>query len=174
MQRWYVRWYVRAAIIVCAGASVGMIANAVSPRGVALGTAVYAAAESGTGACDGSAVVEIPPAEALALCDTCDVAFVDARSALAFARGHIPGAVHLPPEGKRRAEEVLGQLRAHTTVVVYGDDTACDQARNIATRVSTDGHPDVRILTGGWPSWLAHDQPSESGACGECPGFEHP
>jgi thiosulfate/3-mercaptopyruvate sulfurtransferase len=56
-----------------------------------------------------------------------------------------------PPE---TVEAVLGSLGidARTTVVVYDADTGIDAARLFWT-LEYYGHPDVRLLDGGWSAW---------------------
>lgn len=158
------------ALILTAGAGVGLTVNFAHPRGISLGEQVFSAAESGSGSCDTGpqAVAPIDSQAAATLCGSCDVAFVDARGAAFFAQGHIPSAVHLPPAEQDHADSVIGTLFEKSTVIVYGDNTECDQALSIAHRLTASGLSDVRILEGGWPTWVATDQPSVSGICEQC------
>jgi len=105
-----------------------------------------------------------------------------------YARGHIPGAVHLDtntlesssdwnrrsPEELEAALTKLGVTR-DTTVILYGRDTAADPAEQkpgrkagqiAATRAAAillySGVDDVRLLDGGLNAWLAAGYPIET------------
>jgi thiosulfate/3-mercaptopyruvate sulfurtransferase len=99
---------------------------------------------------------------------------LDARAAEAFAKGHLPGAVHLDLWGfslidtdpaPLRAflwmiEHVLG-LRGVTndrSVVVYGEGSDLRAAR-LFWFLDYFGHPDVRVLDGGSKGWAAAGLP---------------
>lgn len=105
--------------------------------------------------------------EALASCDACNAGFVDARGAVAFAHGHVPGAIHLPPTGCGDTES-LAPLRAFDTVIVYDDDAQLRLARGVADRLVTAGFDNVRVLEGSWAAWEAARGPAQAGACETC------
>ena len=163
--------------ILVAATLVGLIANAASPRPAALTTAVYAAAESGAGACHvqpravADSVPRIDINAASALCLACTAGFVDARSANSFAAGHILGALHLPPMGDEDEATALMKLRSYSTIIVYDGEPTCGLADNIARRLLADGFEDVRVLAGGWPAWRDAGGPGQSGACPVCSGL---
>ncbi len=160
---------VQLALIVAVGSALGVAINFAHPRGVTLWAPVFSAAESGDGACEAEALIPtIDAPTALALCDTCAVAFVDARGSSPFEAGHIATAVHLPPKDEEHAAEVISDILDRQTVIVYGDNTECDQASSVATRLVQSGHVDVRVLAGGWPAWSTTGQPATSGACEAC------
>jgi rhodanese-related sulfurtransferase len=95
-------------------------------------------------------------------------AIADARSAAAYAEGHVAGAVHLPCDaGGQAAVEALAHFdRAHS-IVVYGDST--DDARPVADSLQRR-HPGVRVsvLAGGFPAWSSAGLACASGPCDEC------
>jgi hypothetical protein len=169
-----VRLLVEAAVIALAGVLVGVAANAASPRPAPLRATVHAAAESGTSMC----AVEGAPAaprvprigveEAKGLCDACRAGFADARGAAEFASGHVTGAVHLPPAGHPGASAAVAALRDHPLVVVYDGDYRCQLADEVADRLRREGLPDVRVLEGAWPAWVAAGGSGESGFCPAC------
>lgn len=95
---------------------------------------------------------------------------LDARKAEAYAKGHIPGAVHLATydifvPGTRPAELAafrtelarhFGAAGVHPgrPVVVYEDETGMRAARELWI-LEYLGHPDARMLHGGLRAWLA-------------------
>ena len=104
------------------------------------------------------------------------VRVVDARSDQDYARGHLPGAVHLSgftlggsrpgPEMPEVAvfAELVGDLGIdeRTRVVVY-DDGGRSQLAQLAGMTAWTflyyGHPDVRYLDGGMAKWTAEGLP---------------
>lgn len=172
----------QAAAICALGAGLGLGANSLSHRPVRLGQPVFAASASGHAACSApegtqapQPVARIGQADARNACQACSAAFVDARSENAFAAGHIPGALHLPPVGHEDEAAVLTRLRGQKTVVVYDDDVGCKLAEGVAERLRHSGLADVRVLEGSWGQWEASGGPAQSGACEICePQASHP
>ena len=94
---------------------------------------------------------------------------VDVRPAESFAQGHVPGAIHLDLWGfslidtdaaPRRAflwmiHHVLEQrgISAARPVVIYEDNSGMRAAR-LFWFLEYFGHPDARVLDGGFSSWL--------------------
>jgi thiosulfate/3-mercaptopyruvate sulfurtransferase len=94
---------------------------------------------------------------------------VDVRPAESFSQGHIPGAIHLDlwgfslidtDEAPRRAflwmiHHVLEQrgINASRPVVVYEDNSGMRAAR-LFWFLEYFGHPDARVLDGGFSAWL--------------------
>ncbi len=106
--------------------------------------------------------------KAKALCDACTAGFVDARTATEFAAGHVTDAVHLPPAGHPGEAAAIAALRAFGRVVVYDGDYRCALADEVAARLRREGLPDVRVLEGAWPAWVAAGGSGESGFCPAC------
>lgn len=94
---------------------------------------------------------------------------VDTRPAESFAQGHLPGAIHLDlwgfslidtDEAPKRAflwmiHHVLEQrgINADRPVVIYEDNSGMRAAR-LFWFLEYFGHPDVRVLDGGFSAWL--------------------
>jgi len=94
---------------------------------------------------------------------------VDTRPAESYAQGHLPGAIHLDlwgfslidtDEAPRRAflwmiHHVLEQrgINAERPVVVYEDNSGMRAAR-VFWFLEYFGHPDARVLDGGFSAWL--------------------
>ncbi len=173
------RWYLQVLFIVPVGAILGLVLNATSGRPAALNQPVYPAASSGISVCGSSPQAQhqahghrfMPLTEALTACAQCTVGFVDARGAAAFASGHIPGAVHLPPAGHSEEGKTLEQLGRFQTLVVYDEGGSCGLAQGVADRLEALGFKDVRLLKG-WRDWEVAGGPAQSGACEACDG-EH-
>lgn len=157
------------------GVALGFVLNATSGRPVNLLRPIYAASDSGIAVCGGSPDARheehghrrMPLGEAVDACVACTVGFVDARGAAAFAAGHIPGAVHLPPAGHHDAQAALERLRAFPAIVVY-DSGGCGLAEGVADRLTGLGFSDVRLLEGNWDGWQTSGGPAQSGACLAC------
>jgi 3-mercaptopyruvate sulfurtransferase SseA len=173
--------FAQMALIAAAGSALGLAANALSPHPAALRQPVISAAEAGGGSCAMPAsetpavsspapwrATRIGVEEAKGLCTACLAGFVDARGAHEFAHGHIANAVHLPPAGHPDEPSAIAQLRTYTLVVVYDGEYSCAVADDVAGRLRRAGLPDVRVLQGAWPAWVASQGPSEAGMCGVC------
>ena len=108
--------------------------------------------------------------------------FVDARSAEAFAAGHIPGAANLDVDSLSETRDgVIGMLKSHDdlvpmfaaaglemgkTLVVYGGFEEGGEVKAV-TRLfwvlEHSGFSDVRLLDGGLAKWKAEGGVPETG-----------
>jgi thiosulfate/3-mercaptopyruvate sulfurtransferase len=94
---------------------------------------------------------------------------IDMRSAAAYAAGHIPGAVNvqlsdvtstingIPLEfDQQKVQATLDRigLMPDITAVIYDDLGMLDSARMFWT-LDYVGHPDSRVVNGGWNAWVA-------------------
>lgn len=165
-----VRTLLQALALTAAGAAAGLAMNAASPRPARLNEPVRSAAEA-AGACKIPGATGLAPRisvqEAAPLCIACSAGFVDARSAVEFAAGHVSGAVHLPP-GPVPLQALLHLERFRTVVVYDGDAEAARAAETVAAALRERGMTDVRVLAGSWNAWMAAGAPGESGPCGTC------
>jgi thiosulfate/3-mercaptopyruvate sulfurtransferase len=110
----------------------------------------------------------VTPADLLARLEGAAPLILDLRPAEAFAAGHIPGAVHLDLWGVSLIDTDPAPLRAFLwmiehlldlrgvdparPVVVYEDDSGMRAAR-VFWFLEYFGHPDVRVLDGGFKAW---------------------
>lgn len=104
-----------------------------------------------------------------------DIRVVDMGTYEAYARAHIPGAVHpgpgdrlhylkddallgvLPPEGFAAMMARMG-IGPRTLVVAYDADGGHTAAR-LWWALSYYGHAQVKLLNGGWNQWMAEQRP---------------
>ena len=88
-----------------------------------------------------------------------DFVLLDVRGPEAFARGHVPGAVHLPhgkiTEGKMR------EFPAATLFVTYCAGPHCNGADKAALALANLGRP-VKIMIGGMTGWADEGFPFET------------
>lgn len=105
--------------------------------------------------------------------DDPNVRLIDCATLDAYRRAHIPGAVGLPvhfyiknpldstyvmePEQFKDLMEGLG-VSDDTTVVTYDDNNSLLAAR-LWWVLNYYGHPNVKVLNGGWHRWLTEGRP---------------
>ncbi|MDR7336087.1 rhodanese-like domain-containing protein [Roseateles asaccharophilus] len=80
-----------------------------------------------------------------------DFVLLDVRSAELYARGHVPGAIHLP-HGKL-VESKLAAWPVDTLFVTYCAGPHCNGAARGALRLARLGRP-VKIMAGGVTGWI--------------------
>jgi rhodanese-related sulfurtransferase len=107
---------------------------------------------------------EIPLDEAWSLHEAGRALFLDARDARAFEMGHLPGALHIPPE---RAEDHVLELRALAqaglALIAYCDGVDCPLSSELARSLHERGVSPVRVLVNGWRRWQEAGRPVERG-----------
>ena len=80
--------------------------------------------------------------------------FIDARGAVDFDEGHVPGAINVSPNSSRSdRRRVLSGFDRNIRLVVYCQSPACPYASLLAKRLVRDGFLDVRVLVGGFDEW---------------------
>jgi len=139
--------------IMGAGIAAGLLGNALSPRGFALGRSVFVQS--------GDEVIEA--AEAKTRLDR-GALFLDARPADFWKMSHIPGSVSLPEDDFDRAfAELEPRLRTSFNLVVYCSGYGCE-ASHIVARKLRDKGVHAAILNEGWPAWTDAGFPVTPGA----------
>jgi rhodanese-related sulfurtransferase len=70
-----------------------------------------------------------------------------------FRQGHLPGAVHLPPE---RVREQAGKVLPDRTaeIVVYCGSEQCNASDKAAAELERQGYTRVRRFVGGKQDWI--------------------
>ncbi len=83
---------------------------------------------------------------------------LDARPAVFFERGHVPGALNLSRDDfandYRHLASTLKAAQAKP-IIVYCSGGACHDSRLVANALLSLGFSDVSIYTGGWEEWTA-------------------
>ena len=184
-----------ALIVVATGTTFGLLANALSPRGLSLTRNYFpdtpppalaaAPAPSAAAGPDGSAAQTtrglplIDHARTTALFRDARhaqglVMFVDARNEEVYAQSHIPGAYlvdHYHIE--RHLAEVLAPAALAEEIVVYCNGGDCADSELTALDLVQVGVPvaKIRIYGGGIAEWKTRREPVEAGAraSGESP-----
>lgn len=81
---------------------------------------------------------------------------LDARPAVFFERGHVPGALNLSRDDfandYRRLASALKAAQSKP-IIVYCSGGACHDSRLVANALLSLGFSDVSIYTGGWEEW---------------------
>jgi rhodanese-related sulfurtransferase len=84
------------------------------------------------------------------------VVVMDARPAIFFGLGHVPGALSLPRDDFEAGYARLGgALSKERTVVVYCASETCEDAGLVRAALAKLGHARVVIFHGGWADWQA-------------------
>ncbi len=93
------------------------------------------------------------------------VVFVDARSAEAYASGHVPGALRLGYTDLSRdlTPEIEARLRGADAVILYGDTVEADPEQLMAQELTRMGLPPPYILIGGFDGWTMAGAPVSTG-----------
>lgn len=141
-----------AAILVAAGA-LGLVFNALSPRGIAV-TRPLALRELDAR--------YLTAEETRARFDAGQTIFLDVRRAKLFGGGHIAGALNLPAgEFVRRFAEFAPMLPRETEILIYCDSRHCELSRQVADQLARLGYGNLRIFYHGWVEWSRRGWPTE-------------
>jgi rhodanese-related sulfurtransferase len=89
---------------------------------------------------------------------------VDARVLRAYRSGHIPEAIHMPPEAVTRSAVLA--LPPAPYIVVYGSDALRLEAVRTAHAIADMGFA-VKLLSGGFAAWSSQGFPVEQPARSE-------
>lgn len=81
-----------------------------------------------------------------------EVVLLDARPAVEYSAGHLPGALSLPPDELDRIEELLSELPADRDIVAYCRGPYCAYADEAIRRFASHGRRALR-LEEGVPEW---------------------
>jgi rhodanese-related sulfurtransferase len=93
------------------------------------------------------------------------VLVIDARPAIFYQFGHIPGAISMPakncdPVIAKHEEEINQAIADGKTIVTYCTGLLCPDARTVAMHISAFGYP-ASTFSGGWDAWKEAGMPVE-------------
>ena len=141
----------RLILILVTGAGAGLLWNAASGRGFALGRSVLVQT--------GDELVAAK--DARALLDR-GALFLDARPRDFWRMSRIPGALSLPEEDFDRAlAQVEPRLRRASTIVVYCSGYGCEASLVVARKLRERGYA-AAVLDEGLPAWQDAAGPMDS------------
>jgi rhodanese-related sulfurtransferase len=88
--------------------------------------------------------------------------FVDVRSSIDYAYGHIAGALELPEdEFDQRFPALRAQLEQAKTIIVYCGSPRCARSLRVAIQLRTEGLEHTQIYPAGWNDWYERQLPLE-------------
>lgn len=116
------------------------------------------------GAEAGASDTFIDLAQAKRFYDSLEADFIDAREPAQFRPGHIPGAYNLTQADFLGSvtPEALEYLDPARSVVIYCDGGDCHASENVAILLQQAGFTSIRIMTDGFPAWVAAGYDVES------------
>ena len=142
--------------MVALSVALAALVNAVRPNGLDLGTDPRTLVV-------GKGIPLLDLAEARAAFESGAV-FVDARARPAYARGHVEGALSLPPEEIEAAyERWYDYLPTDGSLVVYAGEREPSVAGARATWLRERGHGGTVVFYEGWEAWQAAGLPQSKG-----------
>jgi rhodanese-related sulfurtransferase len=161
----------RAAALLVLGATLGFASNNLRRDGVPLAEFAPPVLCTDEDAPSELREVEIlAPTAAAHACAEAPALIIDARSAEAFAEGHIAGALHLPCSASDEAAEVAESgISTGGLLLVYADstDAALPVARQMQKRIAKPRQR-IGVLEGGFAAWRDANFACASGGCPHC------
>jgi rhodanese-related sulfurtransferase len=149
------RVLLRALILVIGSATLGLLANTISPCRIPF----IAPPPSPPSAKD---IVTLADVKAAWQSGTSVI--LDARNPEDYAKGHIPTAFNLPVEEfETFFPRVAPMLTTDMTLIVYCDGEQCDLSHELQKRLRGLGFKNVRVLINGWTVWQEAHLPGNTG-----------
>lgn len=88
--------------------------------------------------------------------------FVDSRTSIDYAYGHIAGALELSEnEFDQRFPSLRPRLEKARTIIVYCASRHCAHALRVAMRLREEGLGQTQIYPAGWNEWFERQLPIE-------------
>lgn len=83
---------------------------------------------------------------------------LDARPAVFYNLGHIPGAISFPSrQFAKQFAQLESKLRSNSSrIVIYCASSACTDARMLHDALCESGIKNLVIFEGGWEEWSTH------------------
>lgn len=167
----------QAALLTGLAVIVGLVWNALWPKGVAItrtrprpplettaaeGEALLSEIALGAGGA-GPGVYYVTLTQMDSLRAQPGVVLVDARAAESFTKGHIPGAISLPVDEVWQRSAQVADLAEAPLVLVYCDDPPCDTAERLADELLAYGLKAIAIFRDGLRGWMDAGRPVARG-----------
>jgi rhodanese-related sulfurtransferase len=138
----------------------GLLVNQLRPNGISFTGDWSTEAQLTTEAGD-SLAISLVEAENLFFSGV--AVFLDARSADAYASGHIEEARNLPPdELEERFPKVMAGVPEDVPIITYCDGESCALSKELALFLLDSGYSNVRVLVNGWELWRQNNLPVEA------------
>jgi rhodanese-related sulfurtransferase len=148
------RTFLRALLIVLAGAALGLGFNAVSPRRIPYQTPPPVVLQK-------TDVVSLSEAQQLW---ASGAIFLDARRTDDYAAGHIPNALNLPVDAfAARFPQIEPMLTRDMPLVIYCDGEKCELSHQLQQRLRELGYPKCRVLVNAMTLWRRAGLPVTTG-----------
>ena len=91
--------------------------------------------------------------------------FIDSRNPIAYAMGHIPGAVNIPNGGTNpEYEDIISGFSKDSFIVVYDDGVGGSAAYEVASILKEKGFSKVLLFSGGFSQWRNSGLPIDAGS----------
>lgn len=86
--------------------------------------------------------------------------FIDARPAVNYKHGHIPGAINVPFNSKDK-EKLMADISKDQSIIVYCYSERCNQARLLHASITKLGYTNSALFAGGIMEWTKAKYPVE-------------
>jgi len=112
---------------------------------------------------------ELGTLEAVQIINRQEPLIVDVSNSSDYAKGHIAGALHLPPSQLEAGDQRLDKYRDRPVLIYCKNGQVSPQ---MATRLTRKGFGQVYVLNGGLAQWISDQQPvtRHKGAARNAPG----
>ncbi len=100
---------------------------------------------------------EVESSDLVALWESGEALFLDARSEEAYSQGHIPGAFSLSYKSfEQGVPEWVNDLPKDQPLVIYCDGADCHASKVVYEKLLELGFEEdkLRIFSGGWTEWV--------------------
>lgn len=181
--------FLEAALVAAAGLALALVANEISPLGLALGRNYFPQKTDEPPPVAGTNFMALSPAQRLAVelkakgLQSVDadrvtqlfrdpryrqnaVVFIDARDEPHYLEGHIPGAHDFDPyRPEKYFANVLPLCQSAGQIIVYCNGGDCDDSEAAAILLRDVGIPNSKIFVfgGGFAFWKTNGLPVETG-----------
>lgn len=87
------------------------------------------------------------------------IQFIDSRSMVEFAEGHVKGAVNIPFYGSENHLEAIKRLNKNEIIVTYCSSADCDISILSGNELFEMGFKRVYVFIGGYNEWTKNNYP---------------